>query len=190
MQLEAVLDFPGKYVPLDNAQQARLRRTFFPPLVLLECLNQICPGGASQKASDAPPNPNQSPEEMFHTFVNKLAQICDFEPKGNTVSAIAVIWRDGRICYILASNRRTTVPLKNARAGLTSVLDILKSNLEAKTSESDEVMEGRLMREVLRWNTVRVRSYLTSLSKALQACMKRCDDSHPDGNEYPAAQQA
>jgi hypothetical protein len=120
---------------------------------------------------------------MFHTFVNKLAQICDFEPKGNTVSAIAVIWRDGRICYILASNRRTNVPLKNGRAGLTAVLDILKSNLEATTSESDEVMEGRLMREVLRWNSVRVRSYLTSLSKALQACMKRCD-SHPDGNEY------
>jgi hypothetical protein len=124
---------------------------------------------------------------MFHTFVNKLAQICDFEPKGNTVSAIAVIWRDGRICYILASNRRTAVPLKNARAGLTSVLGILKSNLEANTSKSDEVVEGRLMREVLRWNTVRVRSYLTSLSKALEACMKRCDDSQSDGNEYPGA---
>jgi hypothetical protein len=183
MQLEPLLDFPGIYVPLDNAQQSKLRKTFFPPLVLLQCLNEICPGGASQKASDAPPNPNQSLEEMFHTFVNKLAQICDSEPKGNTISAIAVIWRDGRICYLLASNRRNTVSLENARAGLTAVLDILKSNLEASTSESDDVMEGRLMREVLRWNSVRVQSYLRSLSKALQACMERCD-SHPDGNEY------
>ncbi len=189
MQLEAVLDFPGKIVPLDNAQQARLRRTFFPPLVLLDCLNKVCPGGPPQKTSDAPPNPNQSLEEMFHTFVNKLAQICDFEPKGNTVSAIAVIWREGRICYVLASNRRTTVPMKNARTGLTAFLDILKSNLEAETSESDEVIEGRLMREVLRWNSVRVRSYLTSLSKALQACQKRCDDSHSDGKTYAAANQ-
>ncbi|KAL2126462.1 hypothetical protein VTI74DRAFT_856 [Chaetomium olivicolor] len=118
---------------------------------------------------------------MFHTFVNKFAQICDFEPKGNTVSAIAIIWQDGRICYVASSNRGTRGRLKNARAALTAVLGILKSNLEAKTSESDEVMKGRLVREVLRWNSVRVRSYLTSLSKASQACMKRCDDSHPDG---------
>ncbi len=186
MRLEAVLDFPGKFVPLDSAQQTRLRKTFFPPLVLLECLNEVCPGAAPQKDSDAPRNPNQSPEEMFYTFVNKLAQICDFQPKGNTVTAIAVIWRNGRICYILASNRRTTGTLRTARAGLTAVLDILKANLEATARESDEVMEGRLMREVLNWNSVRVRSYLTSLAKALQACLKRCDDSHPDGNEYAA----
>lgn len=169
-------------MPLDKSQQTKLRKLFFPPLVLLECLNKICPQGPSQKVSDAPLNTNQSPEEMFHTFVNKLAQICDFEPKGNTVTALAVIRHNGRICYILASNRRGTGAWKNARAGLQAVLDILKSNLETKISSSDEVMERRLMHEILFWNNVRVRSYLTALSKELQACMKRCDGDSLEGN--------
>lgn len=166
---------------LDKDQQAKLRRFLHPAEVLLVCLNDICPRGPPQKASDAPPNPNQSPEEMFHTFVNKLAQICDFEPKGGTITALAVIWNNARICYVLASNRRGTGALKNARAGLKAALDILKSNLEARTKASDEVMERRLMEEILRRNNVRVRSYLNSLSKELQICIKKCDASTPEG---------
>ncbi|KAK4157294.1 hypothetical protein C8A00DRAFT_29719 [Chaetomidium leptoderma] len=120
---------------------------------------------------------------MFHTLVNKLAQICDFEPKGNTVTALAVIWRDGRICYVFASNRRRTPALKNARIGLKAFLDILKSNLEAETRDSDEVMERRLLGEILSRNNVRVRSYLTALAKELSTCIKKCDAAGVEGME-------
>jgi hypothetical protein len=118
---------------------------------------------------------------MFQTLVNKLAQICDFEPKGNTVTALTVIWYNGRVCYVLASNRRGGGALKNARAGLNAVLGILKANLEASARVSDEEMEKRLLREILSWNNVRVRSYLISLSRELQVCMKRCDTSDSEG---------
>lgn len=67
--------------------------------------------------------------------------------------------------------------MKNARLGLQAVLDILKDNVEKKTNDSDEVMGKRLMREILIWNNVRVRSYLTSLEKELQKCMSKCDTS-------------
>lgn len=118
---------------------------------------------------------------MFQTLVNKLAQICDFEPKGNTITALTVIWHNGRVCYVLASNRRGGGALKNARAALNAVLGILKANLEASTTVSDEEMEKRLLREILSWNNVRVRSYLISLSRELQACVKRCDTSNSEG---------
>jgi hypothetical protein len=114
---------------------------------------------------------------MFQTLVNKLAQICDFEPKGDTISALAVIQQDGRLCYVLASNRRGTGAMKNARLGLQAVLDILKDSVEKKTNDSDEVMGKRLMREILFWNNVRVRSYLTSLGEGLKKCIEKCDTS-------------
>ena len=176
-----MLDFPGELVELDKDQKAKLRKFFHPAEVLLSCLNDVCPRGPPQKASDAPPNPNQSPEEMFHTLVNKLAQICDFEPKGNTITALAVIWYHGRICYVLVSNRRGTGSLRNARLGLQATLEILKTNLEAESKAADEVMERRLMQEILGRNSVRVRSYLNSLSKELQTCIKKCNTSSQEG---------
>lgn len=110
-------------------------------------------------------------------LVNKLAQICDFEPGGKTVSALAVIIYNGRLCYVLASNHRATGAMKNARAGLQAVLNILKDSVEERTNDSDEVMEKRLLKEILIWNNVRVRSYLTAIEKELKNCMAKCDTS-------------
>src|SRR3979411_1979030 len=107
-----VLDFPGDVVQLHKDQQSKLRKFLHPAQVLLVCLNEICPRGPPPKAAEAPLNPNQSPEEMFHTFVNKLAQICDFEPKGKTITAIAVILHNAKITYVLASNHRSTGTLR------------------------------------------------------------------------------
>lgn len=124
---------------------------------------------------------------MFHTLVNKLAQICDHEPKGDTVTALAIICQNGRICYILASNRRGTGALRSARASLQAILNILKNNLEGEKSDSDEVLERRLLYEILFHNAVRVRSYLTSLSKSLDSCMKKCDERNREGMLYMTA---
>src|SRR5438128_1651002 len=127
----AVLDIPGEIVPLDKDQQGKLRKDFHPAEVLLVCLNHICPRGPPQKPADSPPNPNQSPEELFHTLLNKLSQVLDFEPKGDTITSMTVIWLDAKLTYVFASNQRGPGALKNAREGLAAVLDILKSNLEA-----------------------------------------------------------
>ncbi|KAK3983869.1 hypothetical protein QBC44DRAFT_386193 [Cladorrhinum sp. PSN332] len=181
MATNAVLDVPSKLVLLDKNQQTNLRKKFYPALVLLKCLNEVCPQKSSQKSSDSPPNPNQSPEEMFHTLVNKLAQVCDTHPKGDTVTALAVIQHNGRICYVLASNRRGTGALNKARTGLAAVLNILKCNLEDGTRKPDEATEEKLMRKILELHTVRVRAYLTSFSKELQECIKRCDENKPEG---------
>jgi len=178
-----VLDFPGVAVLPANEQEGKLRRDFHPAQLLLVCLNEICPRGPPTKPSDPPPNPNESPEEVFHTFVNKIALICDFEPKGDTITAVAVIWYNAVVTYVLASNQRGPGALNNVRKGLAEVLNILKANLEAPAKQSDNVIEERLMDRILWWNKVRVRSYLNTLSKELESCMKRCDTNTPEGRE-------
>ncbi|KAK1753258.1 hypothetical protein QBC47DRAFT_388083 [Echria macrotheca] len=175
----SVLDIPGEIVPLDKEQQGKLRRDFHPAELLLVCLNQICPRGPQQKPADSPPNPNQSSEELFHTLLNKLSQVLDFESKGNTITSMTVVKYEEKFTYVFASNQRKTPALKKAREGLSEILNILKSNLEASSKEPDTVIEERLMHKILWWNHVRVRSYLQFLSKELQRCMERCD-STPD----------
>ncbi|KAL2143053.1 hypothetical protein VTI28DRAFT_393 [Corynascus sepedonium] len=57
---------------------------------------------------------------------------------------------------------------KNARIGLKAVLDILKSNLEGEKSESDEVIERRLLHTILFHNT-------------------RCDENNREGRSAKEA---
>jgi hypothetical protein len=184
----AVLDFPGDVVPLDKEQIGKLRKDLHPAQLLLVCLNSICPRGPPQKPSEPPLDRNQSPEEFFHTFVNKLAQILNFDVGGTTISSLAVILHNGKTTYVFASNSRPMTSLRNARNGLREVLDILKSNIEASKMELDNIIEQRLLRKVLTLNQVRIRRYINTLlskeglhKEVLQTCINKCDTDTPDG---------
>lgn len=169
-------------VPLDSMQQKRMRN-FLPPLILLESIHLSCNQRVDHKASDAPQNPNHGPEGRFRTFVNKLAHICDYRPKGDTVTALAVLLVDnGRVLYLFASNNRKHPNLNKTRAEITSILNILKENLEAKIKQSDSALNGRLLRQVLILNTVRLQGYLTSLSKTLKICIEQCESDAVSGD--------
>jgi len=181
-----VLDFPGNVVPLDKDQIGKLRKDLHPAHLLLACLNRICPRGPPQKPSEPPLDRNQSPEEFFHTFVNKLAQILNFDVSPITISSLAVILHNGKTTYVFASNSRPMTSLRNARKGLREVLDILKSNIEASKMELDNIIEQRLLRKVLTLNKVRIRGYINMLvlkehKEVLQTCINRCDTNTPDG---------
>lgn len=181
----AVVDFPGDLVSLDKDQIGKLRKDLHPAQLLLVCLNNICPQGPPQKPSEPPLDRNQSPEEFFHTFANKLAQILNFDIGGSTVSALVVILHNGKTTYVFASNSRPMASLRNARKGLGEVLDILKSNIEGSKKEPDHVIEQRLLDKILILNKIRIRGYINTLSskdsKVLQICIDRCDTSTPDG---------
>src|SRR4051812_13462342 len=104
-------------------------RNFFPPLLLLESIHECCNQRAVAKAADAPPNPNHGPEARFRTFVNKLAHICDYRPKGDTVTALTVLLENGRVLYLFVSNRRDRLNLNETKQDLIALLDTLKHNL-------------------------------------------------------------
>jgi hypothetical protein len=151
-------------------------RNFFPPLILLESLHETCSRRADPKAAEAPPNPNQRAEGRFQTFVNKLAHICDYRPKGETVTALAVLVdENGRVLYLFASNRRARADLNETKQDLVAILNILRDNLTADPKVPDMVLNDRLLRQVLALNTVRIQGYLSTLSKELKSCIKACE---------------
>lgn len=96
------------------------------------------------------------------------------------MTALVVLVVDGRIVYAFASNSRKRPNLIKTKDDLTSVLNMLKTNLEAKTKESDQLLFDRLLRQILRLNTVRVQAYLTHLTKDLAACVKACEGDVSD----------
>lgn len=150
---------------------------FVPALVLLKSLNDICALGDRSTEDDPPPDTYQSPEKKFQTFVNKVAQICDSLPKGSTVTACTVLEQEnGRVLYLFASNNRKTKSLREMAIFVVSVFDVLEKNISAplRQKESDQVLNDRLLRMVLAFNHVRVRTYISALATHIKTCIKRC----------------
>ncbi len=174
-------------MPLTEKQQAVLRKSFTPPLILLKALSEACAQG-ERKADHPPHNPNQSEEDKFKAFVNKVAQICDSRPHGPTVSGCTVLVQEnGRVLYMLASNDRKFKTLREMAAHLVSILEVLKDNVLARPEdrETDDRMNGQLLRLVLSFNHVRVQTYVSELSQQLKKCIKACKRSPSDESECP-----
>lgn len=167
-----------------GANQRKRAKDFYHPLLFLDSVQDCCQHAVARKVADAPQNPNQGSEADFRTLVNKLAHICDYRPGGDTVTALVVLVVDGRIVYAFASNSRKRPNLIKTKDDLTSVLNILKANLEAEKKESDQVLFDRLLRQILRLNTVRVQRYLTHLTKDLAACVKACEGDVSEESEF------
>ncbi|KAK0704492.1 hypothetical protein B0H67DRAFT_557292 [Lasiosphaeris hirsuta] len=106
-------------MPLDSKLQTQIHN-FFPPLILLESIHKYYNQRTVLKAADASPNPSQGPEDNFRTFINKLAHIYNYRPKGDTV------------LYLFVSNSQTRADLNKTKQDLTALLNILKGSVEAK----------------------------------------------------------
>lgn len=165
----------GTPVPLDSEQQNFNRKRFYPSLVLYKSLTEVCERGPARKPADPPPHSNQSSEEKFKTFVNKLAQICDFEPRGKTVTSCAVLQLPTKVLYLFVSNDRAKNALKTMRKGIVEVLGTLKDNIQSDYAMTDDALKLRLLRRILHMNHVRVRSYLELLGKQIQKCVGFCE---------------
>ncbi|KAK3939036.1 hypothetical protein QBC46DRAFT_388932 [Diplogelasinospora grovesii] len=166
----------GTTIELDSKQRTMLRNRFFPPLLLLKSLNEVGRRDANKKEADAPLNRNQTPEEKFRIFVNKLAQICEYRPKGHTITACTVLVQtDGRILYLFASNGRSSKEkIRKTLEDVKCVLNMLRSSILSEKRESDDVLHDRLLRQVLSVNHVRITSYLVELTAQLQKCIEAC----------------
>lgn len=93
-------------------------------------------------------------------------------------------WSMAGLCTPLRPIQRKRPNLIKTKDDLTSVLNILKANLEAEMKESDQVIFDRLLRQILRLNTVRVQAYLTHLTKDLVACVKACEGDVSEESEF------
>ncbi|KAI8290233.1 hypothetical protein K4K56_007242 [Colletotrichum sp. SAR 10_98] len=114
---------------------------------------------------------------VLECFINKLAQVCDNVPFGDTVTSVAITVHnyDG-LLYILASNRQTAGGANQARDFVRRLLDDMGS------ASSDQVKDDphsplfhKALRQILEFHDKRVQAYRDKLLKSATACIVDCD---------------
>lgn len=147
---------------------------FYEPLVLLKALNLEMLDTAAY-VNPGRPDDFQDLQDLFQTFVYKLAHVCD-NVKGNegcTITSVTVLQGEsnGSIEYWLASNQRTEQKLEATASFVRSLLQHAK---EAPMPPCERTQaKQKLLREVLSFNRERVTFYLQSFRAEAQKCIDK-----------------
>lgn len=151
--------------------KGKLRNRFYEPIVLLLALTQACMHNYTHKIldqiSDAVP---QTSEQLFHDFVNKLAQICDNKRGGNTVSALAVLQFPDRVQYRFASNQRTKDELRLVKSFMTDILTTLKMS-DPGSARTAQAANTAILKKIVAFNRPRLQMYVRALHTHSETCL-------------------
>ncbi|KAE9363186.1 hypothetical protein N431DRAFT_357094 [Stipitochalara longipes BDJ] len=154
----------------------KLANRFYGPIILLSALNDACVDSRPVKFPDLSFHAEQSPERAFHDFVNKLAQLCDIERGGKTVTALAVLKYPDHIQYRFTSNQRKSVELDRTQEFITSILFAL-----GKAEEPDfQHLTSNILRKSLSFTRPRVEPYVKALKKEVISCIGVCGAENTD----------
>lgn len=153
-------------VPVKNG----LKKRFYEATILLHVLNTACtkkPAGAL----DSPLDTNQPAKHIFQCFVNKLAQLCDNEKGGKTVTGFTVLQYPDHIEYRFTSNRRTTEALIDTKDFTISILQILRNT---QGHDKSRVISDVLLTS-LSFGRSRVTTYLRGFQHQAASCISACE---------------
>jgi len=152
---------------------------FYEPIVLLDTLNAACkrkPYNDSDPSSDM----TQSPERTFQCFVNKLAQLCDSDKGGKTVTAFTVLQHPDHIEYRFTSNQRDNEDFIRAQNFTTSILHILGS-MEGREKQS---VISNILQTSMSFSRSRVTVYMRILKNQAVTCISACKVENTIECEY------
>jgi hypothetical protein len=152
---------------------------FYEPIVLLDVLNATCEKKPYNEP-DASSDTTQSPEHTFQCFVNKIAQLCDSEKGGETVTSFVVLQHPDHIEYRFTSNQRATADFNRAKNFTTSILRILGS---MKRHEKQSVISD-ILRKSLSFSRSRVTVYMRLLKDQAGLCISACELEDSNECEY------
>ncbi|EQB52195.1 hypothetical protein CGLO_08196 [Colletotrichum gloeosporioides Cg-14] len=167
----------------------RLRR-FYDALVFLSSLIEACKVNGQTRAHNEGYEPSDNPNMVLECFINKLAQVCDNVPFGDTVTSVAITVHnyDG-LLYTFASNRQTSGGANDARDFVRRLLDDMGSaSLDQVKDDPHSPLFHRALRQILEFHDKRVQAYRDKLLKSISACIVDCDAS--DSNESLSLQNA
>jgi hypothetical protein len=149
---------------------------FYGPIILLSALNDACMDNRLVKFPDLSLDAEKSPEHGFHDFVNKLAQLCDIERGGKTVTALAVLQYPDHIQYRFTSNNREPGELNRTQKFITTILNALdraeKRNAQGITSN--------ILRTSLCFTRPRVEGYVKALKDEVARCISAIQRENTD----------
>ena len=148
----------------------RVDNRFYEPIVLFLALSTACEQQRPARAPDSSPDVIQSPESLFHNFVNKISQICDSEKYGTTVTSFVVLKcaGDHPIEYRFASNQRSGTQLEESKTFITLVLNTVRQSKKDSPGHSSRT---DVLRQILLYNKERVSAYLTSMGEHCESCI-------------------
>lgn len=158
---------------------AKLANRFYEPIVLLKVLNATCDQKLSN-ALDPSSDMTQSAEHTFQWFANTLAQLCDSDKGGKTVTAFTVLQYPDCIEYRFASNQRDTKDLIRAQKFTSSILHIL-GNMQGH--EKHRVISN-ILRRSLTFSRSRVTVEVRTLKARAEECISACKIENTDECEY------
>ncbi|KAL2259065.1 hypothetical protein VTK26DRAFT_7391 [Humicola hyalothermophila] len=155
-------------IPLSSSLSWRLYET----LIFLCCLTSALRSRNRTKAPDLEGMTDMEPREAFRCFVNKLAQVCDNQRGGNTVTAFAIL-QPGRIEYRFASNRRTNEELHQTSRYVEDLLTTLGNASPQVFQDATQrlALFSEIMGKVLAFNRPRLRFYLSALCENVELCI-------------------
>ncbi|KAK5994809.1 hypothetical protein PT974_03193 [Cladobotryum mycophilum] len=146
----------------------RLLRRFYEPIVLEAALKNARQGfDGPQREPNAAGDNADNAEGTFQFFVNRLAQVCDSQKGGDTVSAVAVLQEADCVHYIVGSNRRKPVEVPDVQVFLTKLLTIVAASHTLPGTKF-----RALLWHVLRYNVSRVEFYVGQVANHLQKCIE------------------
>ncbi|KAI1874422.1 hypothetical protein JX265_004630 [Neoarthrinium moseri] len=112
-----------------------------------------------------------SDQQWFSFFMNKLAQACDSERGGKTVSAITILQGlDGPV-FLLASNQRDDDELDKAKSFVEKLLRLVGDNPD-RLKKKPRVKQ--VLNQILEFGIKRVDLYLKYLEIHLDECIACC----------------
>ena len=115
--------------------------------------------------------------KAFRFYVNKLAQACDNERGGDTVSAIAILQGSAGPNYVIGSNFRDPGDLQRTEDFMRRLLDLVGKNPD---SLQPKPLRSRVLWYILGFNIPRLEEYLQNLKAAVQECRESCERKEED----------
>ena len=131
----------------------------------------------SRREIEQSPTSSNSPEQVFRSFVSKLAFLCWTDITPAAISACVVLQRfDDTVEYVFAFNQRSALELKELKGKIRSILDMFRH------SPSTNDKQKEILRTVLSCCVKRVKGYLRGLERHLDQCIGACaKDNGADG---------
>ncbi|KAG6979331.1 hypothetical protein FocnCong_v010411 [Fusarium oxysporum f. sp. conglutinans] len=111
----------------------------------------------------------QSDFEAFRVLVNKLAQVCDNERGGDSVTAMTILEGTNGPEFVFAANRKDEEETRATARFVTNLLQLAGQNLQNLSSDA---LEKRVLRMILAFNMSRITEYKDKLDKALGLCLE------------------
>ncbi|KAM0814119.1 hypothetical protein AB5N19_14122 [Seiridium cardinale] len=160
-------------------------RLLYEPVVLVKALNDVyrsMPDGSGHSET-MQPDSLITDEDCFHSFVNKLAQVCDSEHGGDTVTAAAVLEDADGPVIVLGSNQRGTEELKSMKVFVERLLNLISNSSDKMKKNEKKALTKRVLWMILEFGIKRVELYLRQLVYHVDECIKHCGTAKAAGLE-------